>query len=91
MEVRRMAELKQTTFGDIGRRDIFVIRMRLLDEIEKIERLARKAKRIFENWEEVRVEDLEDLFWDICIAFSDCLDCPMEYFCVKRKGNGGDE
>ena len=78
--------LKNTSFGEIGKRDMFVLRVYMENIIEHLEKMHRKIKSIMENWCEMgTAEELEDLLWDICIFFNgDCTFCPM-YFCIKNK------
>jgi transcription initiation factor TFIID subunit TAF12 len=77
--------VKDTTFGNIGKREMFQLRVYIENRIEILEKLARKAKLIFQNWEEEGIEqDIEDLMWDICIAFDECITCPACFFCRKR-------
>jgi hypothetical protein len=73
-----------TSFGEIGKRHLFVLRVYLEDRAEQLQSLAKKVKRLMENWDEIGIEqDAEDILWDICIFFSgDCTTCPM-YFCEK--------
>jgi hypothetical protein len=80
-----MVLIKETTFGEIGKRDIFILRVALEDRAEQLMILARKIKKAMENWNESGIElDLEDILWDICLFFRDCTICPV-YFCVKQK------
>jgi hypothetical protein len=79
--------IKETTFGFVGKRDMFVLRIYIENRIELLEKLARRAKQIFQNWQEQGIEsDIEDLLWDICIVFDDCSTCPAFFFC-KKKGD----
>jgi hypothetical protein len=75
-----------TTFGEIGKRHLFVLRVYLEDRAEQLQSLARKVKRLMENWDQIGIEeDAEDILWDICILFNgDCIMCPV-YFCEKKK------
>jgi len=75
----------ETTFGEIGKREVFVLRIYLENIAQTLNDYAKKAKLLFENWPNCEIEDIEDLLWSICILFQgDCAICPI-YFCEKNK------
>ena len=79
--------IKDTSFGEISKRELFIVRVYIENRLEFLEQLIRKAKRIMENWGEPEtLEELEDFMWDICIFFDECITCPAEFVC-KKKGD----
>jgi len=75
----------ETTFGEIGKREIFVLRIYIENIAQTLNDFAKKAKDLFEKWPNAEPEDLEDLLWSICILFQgDCAICPI-FFCEKNQ------
>jgi hypothetical protein len=77
---------KDTGFGEISKRELYIIKLYLQNRIEFLEGLVRRAKRIAESWDDPESSPaLEELMWDICIFFEDCAVCPAEFACRKKK------
>jgi hypothetical protein len=75
---------KNTTFGEFGKREIEVIKLKLMNYRDLIDSMIRKANIIADNWNEFDISELlEDWLWEICIIFQNCSACVATDFCKR--------